>query len=51
MFSRLKMISGLIAVGLFTAGLLVAMTHPVSSKDKPKADDPNNGIVSVSVGL
>jgi hypothetical protein len=51
MRSRLKMTIALIAAGLFTAGLLVAMTHPVSSKDRKAGHDPNNGIVSMGVGL
>ena len=55
MMSRIRMLSGFVAVGLFVAGILIAVSQPASSKDRPKgsdkASDPGSGITLVKVGL
>jgi hypothetical protein len=52
MSSKFQHVSGLIAVGLFAIGVLVALSYPVNSKDKTdKAADPGSGLTSVRIGL
>jgi hypothetical protein len=51
MISRFQWISGLVALGLFALGVMVALSYPVSSKDKTNAADPPPGLTSVRIGL
>jgi hypothetical protein len=51
MISKFQIISGLVAVGLFAIGVLVALSYPVNSKDKTNATDPPPGLTSVRIGL